>query len=685
MNRLGRSIRVALIATLMAPVGGNTNEAEAQSDALLFGNQYGTFLDAPATLPISGLPAPGLPDTYDGTPATKSQVIRTNGEGCLLVFMIDGNIYDKDGYLIADASGSGCVQCLVPGVMEKHLVPVPDHCDLFYVIGSFPAIDNSPPAQIEVALLDLEATNPYHSTRKGRVWDLTGSEVVAAHPDIASIINDLGFMIHGPHTAWLPGSQTGKNNSPMIRIIDVNGDGTNYAMYFILKDRVYVWKINSSGFQQVLTAPDGFIPITTQGQGNNSPSTQKSFSRDADVALAPDGKLMLTVSDWSLDVWDPVTNTFDEHFPVLVLKFNSASSTLYSIESLPLDGNNGYPHLSYPLGPISPWTNGSLIGGPKGCVIVEGGNKILVTGMADNGTAWVPTIGMYDLNTSAWTDLISALNIPSPINYVWQRLYRNRYPGTTDEAVIVPYSGGVAAIKGTVNMATATFETSVPTSSTVMIPDFIPDFSTGEDPPVFLNTQISKETYALDFANETEGFCCFLKEDICAIPGHIQTTNSAWTSTNNPFGNLQEVRFSENVVVASGVNLNITNMILRFAPDARLIIERGARLTIYNTTLTTYKCSDLRWPGVLVEGNRANTYQDDDPNLPITAEQGRFYMLGSMIENAFHGVWCTREVSGSEDPNYRGVGSGPITALSEIVCMARGYRATTVSMATTRT
>ncbi|MBK8499370.1 MAG: hypothetical protein IPL52_11285 [Flavobacteriales bacterium] len=78
-------------------------------------------------------------------------------------------------------------------------------------------------------------------------------------------------------------------------------------------------------------------------------------------------------------------------------------------------------------------------------------------------------------------------------------------------------------------------------------------------------------------------------------------------------------------------------MELRFEADAKIIIQRGARLTANNSTLTSLDCPGARWPGIRVEGNSADLTQS-------TTEQGKLFLTNSIVEHAEVGVWRARQV-----------------------------------------
>jgi len=647
-----------------ATIGSLATPCIAQSDGLVVGDQWVDLLSAQPTLTTAGLPTSTGADRYNGDPTARSQVVRTDGNGHILFFAIDGNVYDADGYQIARAVGTtDCTECLHPGEMEMLAVPVPGNCDLFYLFTSnatipIPGSYNATP-RVQVSLLDMGAPNRYWPERSGRIMEIFNEVEVEGHPEL----NDLATYLEpaanssteGPlFPAWLPVySLIAKCSSPMIRIIDPTGTGQTYFLYHILKDRVFPYKITSTGIYPVPTAFQNGIMTYF----NNDPVGNKSSTRDADVAMGPGGEIMLAMTDEAL-VEQPIPNApGGASTQLMIMRFNAITGAYQDVHGFQFDGTD--PNLpvfetatSIINTPTGYWR------GSKGCAIISNGNKVFMTGLRLQDNSWLPTVGAFDLNTNAWTDLMP---LTDPINgfyLISSRIYRNIDPATNKPTVYIPQGNGMAAFIGTDDISTMTFEPLANGSNGSHPPQYVPPFVTilNEFPPVFLNAQPTNEHGAESLALVTEGECCTFREGSSAKPSRTVTGNEYWSPTNNPFGSATEVRMAGTLVVESGASLNISNMTFRFAPHARIIVKRGGKLTTSYSTLTSYVCTDARWPGVIVEGNAANTYQVDNPGLPIDAEQGRFYMLpGSVIENAFIGVWCTREVSiGTQDANYNG-------------------------------
>lgn len=118
---------------------------------------------------FSQLPQPGCTDCYDGHIPEFSHNIMYDAYGDLLFFIIDGDVYDNEGYMI----GNGIVNHpstsfygLPPGHTEYIVVPVPEECDRWYLIGADTRA-NEP--ELFYCILDLSQSNEIHPNRFGLI------------------------------------------------------------------------------------------------------------------------------------------------------------------------------------------------------------------------------------------------------------------------------------------------------------------------------------------------------------------------------------------------------------------------------------------------------------------------------------------------------------------------------------
>ena len=186
------------------------------------------MLDPSASLSVVNLPQQPLSvlEAYHGADHTGCHSRRKTARIRLHWYAPSGS----DGYLIADALGFECERCLDPGVMEMISVPVPGHCNLYYIFttrsGVDPVVDTENRTRTQVAMLDLSAENHWFPERKGALINL-GSGT----PDVPGVTLDLESSGETEYIGWLEYSYKGESNTPMLRAIDPVGNGNLFWLY----------------------------------------------------------------------------------------------------------------------------------------------------------------------------------------------------------------------------------------------------------------------------------------------------------------------------------------------------------------------------------------------------------------------------------------------------------------------
>ncbi|GAB4257651.1 MAG: hypothetical protein Kow0079_14850 [Vicingaceae bacterium] len=135
--------------------------------------------------------------------------------------------------------------------------------------------------------------------------------------------------------------------------------------------------------------------------------------------------------------------------------------------------------------------------------------------------------------------------------------------------------------------------------------------------------------------------CCIATNTYQADNYTANTATEIWQPTalggTNPFlitNPTEPVYVTGTLTIPSGANITIKDMIFRFDPNANVVVEAGAKLTLDNTVFTVDDRCDpnLMWKGVVVNGNGSL------PQVPQT-NQGYFVMKNnSMIEHALLAV-----------------------------------------------
>jgi hypothetical protein len=112
------------------------------------------------------------------------------------------------------------------------------------------------------------------------------------------------------------------------------------------------------------------------------------------------------------------------------------------------------------------------------------------------------------------------------------------------------------------------------------------------------------------------------------------TSSEVWDDLDNPWINIPHTDYGTvktDIIIPAGKTLTIKNLTVKFAENAKIIVKPGGRLNINNSHLTSIDCDDVMWSGVEVHGS---------PTLsPSSTNQGVVVMSnGSKISNAVNGI-----------------------------------------------
>ena len=436
-------------------------------------------------------------------------------------------------------------------------------------------------------------------------------------------------------------------------------NGAPHWLFFILPDRVFVYKVMATGVVRVDPNPGAGTPFEQQCVPLLASGTvvqNKRYIRDADAIRSDDPSrsddpLVLAIADAApLIVYPDPAELYD----VLVLRFDPYTGVYLGQES------QGFT-MQLDVCPDGPAPG--VVGGTRGCALRADGHGLFLTGETTTDCqTWTPFVRHIELGTGVATDLGYAFSGGIDPQWTRTRIYRNRTPDNSGWAIYFPAVNAVAALTGLSNLNAVSFSPAVLTN--VAPPQFAPipgGFGNNEFHPRFLNIGVAGDRY---LSAENRGTCCgFLQTHGSGmVYGHRQTpgmTPTSWNATSNPYGNTSPLTCVCDLVVEEGAQLYLNNMELRFAPDAKIIVERGGRLHKHNTWTTSLTCPGDRWPGIRVEGTTSNGDQTG-------SAQGHLRINGGGVRNAVVGAWTAREIgnTGNVDVAYFG---GMIRATSNAV------------------
>jgi hypothetical protein len=673
---------LALGATVLIGFG-----APAQHHPIwLSGNEVLHFdPEEPGPITKTALPQPTEPSIpashrYAGEVAQRTQHVEYDENGDILFFMIDGRIYDRNGYMIVD-SGSDpgdrdCRQCFFGG-QEAYAYPLPGSCSKFIVFSLFAAIGGSgtsePPGLVleeqsfmRAGILDMTLLNddPEYEDLdclvRGRLMtrDERNAEGLVGLLDFADldfIVGD-GISPSGSYLEQGAYSSDGVDNQLVRSALLQVQDDESALLAVRGEEELYLFWVNGSGI--------GFVPGASGFQNPYDLVVNGLGDQDltfrGEMALAQTGnEIRLAFSSY----WN---------YPFSVI----ANGLVYMRFQLS-NGPNG-PQLALVSGG-TPNPNPSVyvldVHDPSERPFNSAGDPILrpVTGglefspnaaylyfvKSGQGTSAAPTtnFGYIDLAVPCQPGNCPAYN----------------YPVTEDPLLARRLADSQLVLnKGPYSLETALYMVSKDENGD----HWLTYFSSPDAPQTGLwelehiaLSAVSSRTAAdgsttyryLDrsvtgsrrYDKIRTEQCC---EEVVMMNDRskpVTPTSQLWSPGNNPFCDADgPIYIATDLIIPSGANVQANNLEFRFGEDARLIIHRGGRLSAYNTTFTS-ACE--RWPGIRVEGNTTNYYQFDNPALHQELEQGQLVLDYSTVENAHVGVWCTRErPDGTADQAFNG-------------------------------
>lgn len=128
----------------------------------------------------------------------------------------------------------------------------------------------------------------------------------------------------------------------------------------------------------------------------------------------------------------------------------------------------------------------------------------------------------------------------------------------------------------------------------------------------------------------------------------VITGNETWTSN-------QDIDYG--IQIEPGAVLTIESTV-RFAPDAKLIVKRGGKLTVDGGVLTNLNSNSL-WPGIEVWGRSDKSQYSSHPNGYLYQGKASF-TNGALIMNAFIGVLAGKT---DDEFDYKNIGEFPVIPL----------------------
>lgn len=600
----------------------------------IVGNEWARMDGAAGNVTFQPLPThPDVANTFQGAPVQFSSYMQLGPEGRPLFFIVDGDVFDGEGYLIAPHHVTAPVESYVrdngllfQGVGEVTVAPVPNRCGLWYVFHTRDPLGGGAGRQeLSFAVLDMTMSSalfPNNPNRRGRIYDLELLVQNGFEPITNQLQGRFSLTYNNelPDAPGWPGFRNGLvqmevvHNESTDKTFLLAQNGFHIGKYELLTDR-----IESLGAQSVPFPPGAEAKILrTKGE-------IEAVSNGAQIRVALAYNALVYVG--GPEPYDWIHNlhlvTLDATTPAL-----SASSA----GALVLVGQTvGYPYHENGQGDeIAHPAVGGIEFSPN-----QRYTYFVKSTDASSGTIG-PTeyMGYWDWQTSTLSYLPDLQLLP----FVDSKLELGPTPNGSGTAI---YAGGTAA-DGSALLGC------------LLNPDDPSTASWLTDAIDVVNSSVCHDDY-LDWLGEIDLYhllpkqcdadpsdqvlasaeCCSTVHDMVSFAQVvIPSGNDTWSTTDNPFQDRQLIRISGELRFQEGAHITASGLQFLFGEDDALIIEEGAFFACNNCTFAN--ACDAMWKGIRVEGDAAEPEQQD-------GHQGYLRLYNSTVQGALTGVWCAKE------------------------------------------
>ncbi|MBK9274651.1 MAG: hypothetical protein IPM49_08945 [Flavobacteriales bacterium] len=621
--------------------------AQAQRTSWVQGNEV-VVLTPGEPASIFALPQPNDPnagaDQYSGGAATTSAYVQLDDLGCILFFAMDGDLYDRNGYRIAQGGDLGCSSnagCLLVGSTELIVAPVPGRCGHWYLFHSIAVAGSQADPVLHVSVLDMTLQNPAFPNdpeRRGRVLDDTdldaaGYDLMFAWPYANPIAVDLGAPFADP---WGAGERC-------LHMDAIRSEATGRTFLFATNGEVIArYELTSSSILLL-----GSQPVDLAGAVLNPTAQPRVAKGELEaVAVGSTVRVAFSITLYSDQIMPPPPdyNAFLVHVAAYDAALPTVPRTFYEIVPI------GDLLITAPPAPTNLGTTVAYPGAGGVEFTADGALVYWCRSLADHGQPFwdgLHHLGYFDwatLTTNSFPTIALLPSVDSELELApapdgnGLALY---VAGTDDQG-----NAWLSALSGPDDPNTATW---LPQAIAVDQASLCADPSLGwnnvQDRYHLLQAQGYDDA---SLERMSDPVCCQELQDMtCTVAYAAPVGVGNWTPTDNPFCDKPVVRICEELRLPTGAHITAQDLTFAFSADAALVIEPGASLTCTNCTFTS-ACEGEWWKGIRVEGTTSDGTQSQQ-------YQGRLSLWSSEVRNAEVGVWCARELTpNAGDPDHYG-------------------------------
>lgn len=550
---------------------------------ILAPNYYDSFFGS-TPLPIGD---------YTGAPAMYAQNIQMDKDGNLLFFIIDNKVYDKNGNVIEGTDGSFIIDELDSYQRVSDDIYFDDH-----------VVMNGTNSEI-VIIPDKNDCNLFHLFSSGHSRHGSPSNVFAAYGRLkisymanGQLTPSSGFMLHSDGTyvasmrpiediIGVGNFNNGANNhhrTPSFAVID---EGNSYTVFYKNFNRLFRLTIDQNGISYN-NYTDFFVGQIVD-QSPDRLELEAIKLPNGNYRIASFCRAYPSPGIWGVFVCDV-----------------TSSGTLVSGSTKTLE----YTYSLFASSTVRNFT---------GLEFNSTGSRVFVSHLPYNGVNGA-TLDYWDISG---TPVKTEISTDGEVG-------RGQIETARDGNMYIPRNTRLARISN-INVTPSV------NLNAVTIPTYPTSIGYNQTPMRMLQDQIDGSNI---YTNVDPSIFHVVTYDV--------TSGGTWNGGANPIANGQSViNVEKELRIKAGVSLTIQNMIFRFAPGARLVIENGTgtgqsgKLRLMNnTTLTNYAvCGEEEmWLGVEVWGNSTNVQ-----GTVLNSTQGVLRIQSnSRIEHALIGVLASK-------------------------------------------
>ena len=560
----------------------------------------------PTFFGVNPLPQPSGSYGYTGAPASNMHAAYSDPHGDVLVFTVDENVYDKNGYLVDVMRRDHNVK---KGFNERLILPFGNDCSRFAILYIASATSNEDYVsklsgrRLYLAEYDLAAPSTYPNAI-GALKTFNGN----AHTleDISKRDADLYGVPGGSSQNIYNFQSNGQFYRCNIQIAATELIDNCYYYVFVSDGRYIMrYKLSDQGFEW-----DNYVYEMNGGDQDLDSRTEMEL-------------LKLSNGNYRIAVYK-----------------GTLSGTSNGILVADISGINGEVITNSEK--FIPLNNSAQSADPYGIELSPTGRYVYFTHVS---TPSLPNkLDVYDLQTSSFVSLPPLSGIGD-----FQKSYIERY----NDKLYVVTSNRI----GQLSNINAPNSLALNSSFINIIGGYGNSLSPVDYPSSFHFRYILPDQVDMPYSNLAEMSCDCCKRWHSDIDKYTASGTETWSpgAANNPFGSLNGVVYvRDELRIPAGANITISDMKFYFGPNATVYVEAAnsgkppgyLKLTDQSVFSADWYCSEnpiiscgaqdgcdkTYWQGVRVEGDAGDPYQSSH-------KQGNFEMeKGSMIEYAEIGI-----------------------------------------------